>query len=328
MKEYASIIRTVTGDFDSVPPGIVYPHEHLILDSSLIEDRFPAIWLNDVDAAIAEAKECREAGVALMVDAMPMSAGRDAVRLAQVSERSGVLIVAATGLHHDRYYGPRHWTNRVDIEKLVELFVADLTEGIDEFDYTGPIVVRSSHRAGIIKLATSGQLLGSRDLRVLQAGAAASMLTGAPILTHCEGGWGGLAQIETLTGLGVPTSSMVLSHVDKTNDIGYLTELAQTGVLLEFDRPLRQHAAGEQLDAVDTIVSLIEAGFESKVTLSNDGANRAFWHSYGGSPGLAWLGSSLPTLLQDRGVDATAISSVMRQNALRHLQWRNSASPI
>jgi len=124
----AGRIRTVLGDIEGFD-GVAYAHEHLVLDSPLIADRFPHILLDDVDAAVAEVGECRAAGAGLMVDTMPVSAGRDVVRLAEISTRTGVPIVAATGLHHDRYYGPLHWTNRVGADELTALFVADLIEG-------------------------------------------------------------------------------------------------------------------------------------------------------------------------------------------------------
>ena len=33
-------------------------------------------------------------------------------KLAELSRRTGVHVVAPTGLHHDRYYGPSHWSHR------------------------------------------------------------------------------------------------------------------------------------------------------------------------------------------------------------------------
>ena len=79
-----------------IPDGVVYGHEHLIIDSPLIADRFPHIHLYDVDAATAEVSACRAAGAVLMIDAMPICDGRDAVRLAEISRRTSVDIIAAT----------------------------------------------------------------------------------------------------------------------------------------------------------------------------------------------------------------------------------------
>ncbi|MGC5170111.1 hypothetical protein ACLQ2Q_05635 [Microbacterium sp. DT81.1] len=314
-------IRTVLGDIDDFD-GAAYAHEHLILDSPLIADRFPHIHLHDVDAAVDEVARCRAAGAGLMVDAMPISAGRDAVRLAEISRRTGVHIVSATGLHHDRYYGPLHWTNRVGPDELTALFVADLLEGIDEFDYTGPIVRRTEHRAGLVKVATSGEDPDARDLRNIEAAAAASAATGAPVLTHCEGGVGGIAQVERLVAAGVPATSIILSHVDKAANLAYLRDLAATGAVLELDQSLRERADGTSSVTVRAVLALVEAGFADQIVLGTDGARRTLWSALGGEPGLAWLASDLPAVLQEAGVGAADLHRIQHSNAQRALAWR------
>jgi predicted metal-dependent phosphotriesterase family hydrolase len=322
----AGFIRTVLGDRDALPAGAVFGHEHLIIDSPLIHDRFPHIHLYDVESAVAEVGACRDAGVALMVDAMPVAAGRDAVRLAEISRRTGVDIISATGLHHDRYYGPLHWSNRVGLDDLVALFVADLTEGIDELDYTGPVIRRSPHKAGIVKVATSGQVPDQRDLRNLEAAAHASNITGAPILTHCEGGLGGLAQVQFLLALGVRPGSIILSHVDKSHALNYLQELAASGVILELDQGLREREQGLSSVTVRAVYSLVEAGFGHQVIVGTDGARRDLWASLGGAPGLSWLASEFPVHLKAAGLDEEVIQDVMRNNAVSALSWRAPAA--
>ena len=314
-------IRTVLGDIDSFD-GVAYMHEHLILDSPLIADRFPHIHLYDVDAAAEEVRSCRVAGAGLMLDAMPASAGRDAVRLAQISSRTGVPIVAATGLHHDRYYGPSHWSNRVSGDELTTLFIGDLTEGIDEFDYTSPVVKRTAHRAGIVKVATSGESPDARDLRNIEAVANASVATGAPVLTHCEAGFGATAQIERLADAGVPTEAIILSHVDKTQNLAYLLDLAETGAVLELDQSLRERERGADSITVRAIVSLVDAGFTDRIVLGTDGARRSLWASLDGAPGLAWLAHRLPPLLREAGVSEEDLARIFRTNAIRALTWR------
>jgi 5-phospho-D-xylono-1,4-lactonase len=239
-----------------------------------------------------------------------------------VAASTGVDIVASTGLHHDRYYGPLHWTNRVGPDELAALFIADLTEGIDEFDYTSPVVRRTRYRAGVVKVATSGTIPDARDLRNLRAAAAASIATWAPVLTHCEDGLGGLAQLDVLASQGVPLGSVILSHVDKSEDNRYLRDLAQTGANLEFDQALRQAARGTAQATVRAICMLAGAGFADRIVVGTDGARRSLWASLGGSPGLAWLARELPGLLRQAGLSPSVVDAVMRDNAARALTWR------
>lgn len=317
-------IRGVLGDIDasSVADGVVYCHEHLIIDSPLIASAFAHIHLHDVDAAVVEVGASAAAGASAFVDAMPASAGRDVVRLARISAATGIPVVAATGLHHDRYYGPGHWTNRVSEDALVELFLADLLRGVDEYDYTGPVVSRTSHRAGVVKVATSGPDLDARDRRNLRIAAAVHAASGAPVLTHCEGGLGGMRQIEALVDGDVPPAAIILSHVDKAEDLGALIALAQTGAILELDQALRQADRGVESITVRAVLALTEAGYGASIVVGTDGARRSLWTSLGGSPGLAWLASSLPGQLLRAGLDPAALPGILGGNAARALSWR------
>ena len=319
------MIRTVLGDIVGATDvdGFVYAHEHLIIDSPLIEDRWPHILLDSVDDAVAELEPCFTAGVRLVVDAMPVSAGRDVVRLAEISQRSGIHVVAVTGLHHDRYYGPLHWTNRVSADTLADLFIADLTNGIDRFDYTSPVVERTSHRAGMVKVATSGQAPDARDRRNLAAAALASLATGAPILTHCEDGWGGVEQVEALAAHGVPASACILSHVDKAGDIAYAVDVADTGAYLELDQNLRQAADGPGARTLAIISALVEAGHGEQIVLGTDGARRSLWTTHGGAPGLAWLATGFRQHLESAGL-GDVVPNLLQHNAVRALTWRSS----
>ncbi|WP_246228013.1 phosphotriesterase family protein [Propioniciclava coleopterorum] len=314
------MIRTVLGDRAGVD-GLVYAHEHLIIDSPLIEDRWPHILLDSVEDAVAELAPCRAAGVRLVVDAMPAASGRDAVRLADIARGSGVDVVAVTGLHHDRYYGPRHWSNAVGADALARLFVADLTEGIDRYDYTSPVVDRTPYRAGVVKVATSGERPDARDRRNLEAAARASVTTGCPVLTHCEDGRGAPAQVEELTAWGVPVDAIILSHVDKARDPGYAREVATTGAFLELDQNLRQADLGAAAPHLDLVAALVEGGFGDQIVLGTDGARRSLWTAHGGTPGLAWLATGYVDLLRERGLGGH-VESFFHANPVRALSWR------
>ena len=208
------MVRTVVGDVPAHTLGRTLVHEHLILDNALIRDEYPHIRLPSVDDAVAEVSACRAVGIGAMVDAMPAAGGRHPDRLAAISEATGVAIVATTGLHTEKYYVHHPWAIDADPDRLVTLFVDDIEIGIDRFDYTGPIVERTSHRAGLIKVATDDGGVTDRARRCFTAAAEVARRTGVPILTHTEGGHGSMEQIELLDQLGVPLSRVVISHTD------------------------------------------------------------------------------------------------------------------
>ncbi|HEX7099480.1 MAG TPA: aryldialkylphosphatase [Acidimicrobiia bacterium] len=304
-----SQVRTVLGDIDPTELGATYLHEHLIIDHPLVEDRFPHIHLPSAEDAIGEVRRCRAAGVGAMVDAMPCASGRNVLKLAEVSRATGVHVVAATGLHTAKYYAAAPWATALSPAALADLFTADIEEGIDRFDYTGPVVERTPHRAGIIKVATTGESPNDAERRLFEAAAITHHRTGAPVLTHCEEGRGALAQVELLSGLGVEPTRVVMSHTDKVRDLGYHRDLLETGVNVEYDQVLRQTEDTWTLDLIETMAA---EGRLSQIMAGTDGARRTLWTELGGSPGLAHLIEALQSRLDPKACRAVLVDNPAR----------------
>ena len=295
-----TFVRTVLGDIDPTALGVTYAHEHLVIDGGRPVLMQPDFDLGDVEAMAQEVAAAAALGLRSVVDAMPCDAGRNARKLAELSRLTGVNIVAPTGLHHERYYGPAHWSHRVSVDELADLFVADIEEGIDANDYAGPIVHRTAIRAGVIKVAGSDGGLSSRDLRVFEAAAQAHQRTGAPILTHCEGGTGALEQVRALMDLGVAAGHIALSHVDKIVDRGYHRELLGSGAFGEYDGSFRW---GERPNGtVQLIAWAVEDGLDDRILLGMDAARRGYYRVHGGSPGLTWLLDGFSTVMAEHGL--------------------------
>lgn len=295
-----TFVRTVLGDIDPVELGVTYAHEHLVIDGGRPVLMEPEFELSDVDRMVDEVGAAVELGLGAAVDAMPCDAGRNATKLAAIARRTGIHVVAPTGLHHDRYYGPAHWSHRIEVEELAELFVADIRDGIDANDYAGPVVHRTPHRAGIIKVAGSDGGPSDRDRGVFEAAAIAHHRTGAPILTHCEHGTGALEQIATLAEFGLDPARVALSHVDKVVDRGYHRELLATGATAEYDGSFRW---GDAENGTLTLLEwMAEDDLLERVVLGMDAARRGYLSVYGGSPGLTWLLDGFSTAMEDRGL--------------------------
>jgi phosphotriesterase-related protein len=297
-----SFVRTVLGDIEPSGLGVTDAHEHVIIAGGRPVERYPDLLLVDVDKAVGELDGAKGLGLGSVVDAMPIACGRDARLLAEVSRRSGVHIVAPTGLHAPAWYAGDHWSLTMATEGMVELFVADITTGIDAHDHRGPLVERTEMRAGVIKVGGSGEFPTDRDARVFEAAAIAQGRTGAPILTHCEGGRSGLEQVELLLRHGADASHIALSHVDKVVDRGYHRELAATGARVEYDGAFRW-GEGEN-GTLRLIEWMIEDGLGAHILLGLDAARQGYWASYGGSPGLAFFVDGLARRMTERGIDA------------------------
>lgn len=304
-----AVIRTIGGDLPTDQAGPVYSHEHLIIDSPLIAESMSHIHLPSVDEAVTEVSTCVAEGVRTMVDAMPAASGRSPERLLRVSILTGMRIVAATGLHTDKYYTDVPWAESETPEELARRFIADIEEGIDVHDYLGATVERSAVVAGVVKVASLHEQPTNRDRRLFEAGAMTAAATGVPVLTHAEAGLGGMAQIALLTGLGVPPHRIALSHTDKVDDRAYHRAMLETGVFLCYDQGIRQPKTTFAL-----VESMAAEGFAERILLGTDGARRSLWSTLGGAPGLA----ALRIWARDR-LDETLLTDVFVTNPARYL---------
>lgn len=310
-----AFVRTALGDIDPTELGVTYAHEHLVIAPSHTVDMSPDFLLVDVDKAVAELAPVQALGLRSVIDAMPIGAGRDVLLLAEVSRRSGVHVVAPTGLHHARHYPPRHWSEAVTAGEIADLFVADITEGIDALDYNGPVIRRTAHRAGVMKIAGSDGGPSARDAVIFAAAAAAQVRTGCPILTHCEGGTGALEQAAALVAGGADPAHIALSHVDRVVDRTYQRDIFATGVVVEYDQGFRWKT--EPNGTLQLLEWAAEDGHLDQVVLGLDAARQGYWSVYGGAPGMTFLLGTFADRMREHGLGDTEQHQLFVTNPAR-----------
>lgn len=310
-----TFIRTVLGDIEPADLGPTYAHEHLVIDGGRPVELYPDFLLADVDKAVAELEPARGLGLAAVVDAMPASAGRNVRKLAEISRRSGVHVIAPTGLHLAKYYADDGWTERETAAQLADRFADDITEGIDAHDYVGASIERTEHRAGVMKIAGS-EALTDRERRVYEAAALAHRRTGAPILTHCTEGVGALEQLQLLADDGVDLRHVTLSHADKVVDRGYHREILGTGAFVEYDQGFRWKA-GVENGTLTILAWMLEDGYGDQLMLGMDAARQGYWTTYGGSPGWTFLLGDFSSSMRAHGIDEEAMRRIFVANPAR-----------
>jgi len=305
-----TFVRTVLGDLAPSDLGVTYAHEHLIIDGGRMVELSPDFLLADVDKAVGELDSAARLGLRAVVDAMPCDLGRNVLKLAEVSRRSGIHVVAPTGLHLGMYYPAEHWANIGTVELMAERFTAEIAEGIR--DGNGP----SPHRAGVIKIAGSRDVLSARDVRVFQAAAVAHHATGVPILTHCTDGTAAPEQIQRLTDAGVPPDAITLSHTDKVVDRGYHRELLASGVFVEYDQAFRwPHGADN--GTLTLLRWMLEDGMAGQLMLGLDAARQGYLSAYGGGPGMSFLLGEFSQRMASAGVTSEARRRLFVDNPAR-----------
>ncbi|MBD2702027.1 aryldialkylphosphatase [Spirosoma sp. BT702] len=295
-----TFIRTVLGDIDPSQAGVTYAHEHIIIEESFPTQTNPDFLLNDVAKITAELTQVYAAGGRTMIDTMPVNCGRNVVKLADVSSRSGIHIVAPTGIHLEKYYPASHWRYQYSEDQLTRLFIADVMEGIDRYDYNGPIVERTSHRAGMVKLATGDEAITSHQEVIFRAVVNTHRETGVPILTHTNEGRQAMEQVKRFDTLGANLRHVVLSHVDRRPDVTYHQELLKTGVRLEYDSAFRWKK--DEPNGTYHLLETLLPDFPDQIVVGMDAARNTYWQSYGGKPGLVFLLTHFREELERRGL--------------------------
>jgi phosphotriesterase-related protein len=253
-------IQTVTGPIGYDELGKTLMHEHIFVAFPGAE--FDPRYRLDRDAFIGRAvvrlKNLAEFGVKTLVDPCPIELGRDVRLLREVSEKSGVQIICATGFYYEAAGIPSYWRH-MPVEEIAELYIREIEHGIDGTDI----------RAGIIKCATGAPTITPLEQRVLTAATIAQRATGVPILTHTEDGHCGPEQQDIFEGGGVALQHCLIGHSCGNHDPAYHRGLAARGSYVGFDRIGLVRRGSDDLRA-DNVVKLTEAGHGNRVMLSQD----------------------------------------------------------
>lgn len=242
-----------------------------------------------------------------MIDATPIGLGRRPAELARISARTGLRIVAATGIHREAHYQADHPLRQLDVAARAELFLRDLREGMpvaDEPDAPPAAAPDGAPvRAGIVKTGIGYWSISAFERATLEAAAQAHRATAAPVMVHLEFCTAAHEVLDLLAGLGVAAGSVVLAHADRDPDPGLHLELMARGAWLGYDgmaRP-RTRSEAELLALTERVV----AGGGRRLLIGGDVARATRYVAYGGMPGLGYLGNRyLPRLAERIGENA------------------------
>lgn len=305
-KEYSTFIETVTGPIFPSELGFCHSHEHLFIAPGVSEKINPALRIDNPEKTQDELRLFKNLGGKSIVDAQPIGCGRMATNLVNASQITNVNIIASTGFHKLIFYPFDHWIWDLDEDKLTDIFIFELEDGMyvkADFSYPKKCI---RHKAGIIKTASDNEGITAPYRKLFRAAGRAAKVTGSPILSHTEMGKHAFDQIKLFTSEGLDFDQIILCHLDRDlKDLAYHKEVAQTGVYLELDTigRVKYHS---DLEEVRFIIKMIEWGFQDKILLGLD-TTRNRLKSYGGSIGLEYIKNEFIPLLLSYGVTKEVI---------------------
>jgi phosphotriesterase-related protein len=334
-----SEVTTVRGSMGAEDLGICLTHEHVLNDvtswwhrtesTGLDPDSFAGkkvamedLWdlkhdpfgnldncrLDDLALAEEELNRYRALGGHSIIETTCIGIGRDLKGLRELSERTGVNIVAGTGFYLEGAH-PEFVRNK-GVNELAELILDDLRQGEDGI------------RPGII-----GEIGVSRDFtagehRSLSAACLVQRETGLPMQVHLPG-WFRLADevLDHVEANGVDPACVVLCHMNPSGaDQEYQRRQAERGAWIQYDMigaDLFYADQGVQCPSDEenarNIVSLVDAGHLNRLLVSSDIFLKNLLRAYGG-PGYGHVLQYFIPRLRRLGLGADAVDQLLVGN--------------
>jgi phosphotriesterase-related protein len=232
--------------------------------------------LDDFDDAVEELGWAKRVGIRSIIDPTPILAGRQPATLRRLSRTLGMHVVTGTGYYREAFQPAVAADMTVDA--LEAQFLGEVTSGMDGTDV----------RAGLLgELGTSGDAIRPVEEHVLIAAARVQRATGVPVMVHTEGRRHVvLAAINLLVANGAEPDRIHICHV---NGATWWKDVVDTGATIghdcfgstfSIDSETKMNPTDQA--RIDDVKRIFDAGFGSKVLISNDICMKMRLHKYGG----------------------------------------------
>lgn len=270
----ADVIETVTGPINMGDVKWALAHEHLhgdftgstpplwksVPEGYVIPAYADTDWSAVAGAAVNALNEVKAYGVDLVVDYTPPGVGRNVRMLREVSRKTGISVVAASGLYQTAWGIPPELAD-FDSDQLATHFTRELTLGAEG----------TGIRAGFMKLSVGNSGPLPHDEIVYRGGARASVQTGSTIGVHAIVPSSFKAVFNILDEEGMNLDRLIWAHAgrDGTVDFDVFREYAERGVYISFDGTTHNSKPTDD-QLLGLVEQFIEAGLEHKVLISSD----------------------------------------------------------
>ena len=336
-------VMTVRGPISARDLGITLMHEHVLIDLTFLWDPPTADWqkplvdaeitlanrgllqvdpyvsrhnlvLDDLDVAAAELRPFRQLGGGSVVDLTITGIRPQPTKLREVSEQTGLHIVAGCGYYTQRSHPPE--VASLSESEVLERLMHEIANGLGDTDV----------QPGIIGEIGTSSPVHPDESKVLRAAAAAQARTGLAINVHVaifrrEA----LAALDILEAAGADLSRVVISHLDEQPDTAYHRAILKRGAYVEYDTFGSEcyfdgdgSAEPSDRERVDCLIELLDAGFGDRLLISQDVCTKVQLLKYGGF-GYGHILRSIVPRLSRRGLDDATVRKLLVENPARVL---------
>jgi phosphotriesterase-related protein len=340
----AGQVQTVLGAIAPDAIGITLPHEHLLIDFTVmfaepaaasdkgrawepvslanlgwVRQNFNAsldnLRLTDERLAADEILLFKHAGGRTVVDPTPATLARDPLALARIARATGLNVVMGAGHYVAASHPPD--MDRRTVDELAREMISDVTTGVGD---TGV-------RSGLIGEIGTTWPWTDNERKVLSAAVLAQRETGAPLMIH-PGRHPRMPMelAEFVQKEGGDLRRTIMCHICRTiADVRAVLDLAQTGIWLEYDLFGLENSYYPYNPSFDMpndggrmahVLALIEAGHRDQILMSHDIAYKTSLVAYGGY-GYHHLLVNVVPRLRAKGVDDAGLTRLLVSNPAR-----------
>lgn len=308
------LINSVLGKISTDELGTTLMHEHVICIDWAARMCFKDRWFERekvVEIAVGQLKKAKEYGIDTIVDGTAINLGRDIELIREVSEKSGVNIIASTGI----YFQEEPYLMNKPIEWVTDLFLEECERGIEG---TGIL-------PGIIKSATDKYGITDLNRKLIGLASEIQKKTDLPIFAHSSI-WQetGPKQQDEFEKNGVDLRRIIIGHSGDSNDIDYLESIMKRGSYIGMDR-FGDDAKNSLENRGNTIYELVQRGWIRQMVLSHDYSAYIDWadHSWQNTKEADWMNldvdytyvhrKAIPLLLE-KGLTQKDIDILTKEN--------------
>jgi len=341
-------VMTVTGSVRADSLGWVLPHEHAFIDlrrlvpavseisrKKLAQEqvsltnfgklrRNPYAVLDNAvidDERIVrdELLKFKKAGGTTFVDLTLRDIGRDPALLVGLSRELDIKIVAGCGYYINKSHPVDMDGNTV--EGIAEELLSEIRHGMDGTDI----------KAGVIGEIGTSEMIYPNEKKTLIASAIVQKETGLGLHVHTDlYATNGYEVVSILTKHGAAAEKICINHIDVDIKMDYIKDLLNLGVYVESDnfgkefyadkrdRSVLRGPFARDIERVRAIKQLIDAGFLSKILISNDVCLKTCLHRYGGW-GYDHVLTNIIPMMEDEGITSEQIKTLMCRNPAEFL---------
>lgn len=324
--QFESLIPEKFRDLKDEPVSMQYISLVRRIPQALLDN----LVLDDEELICAEVSDFKQSGGDAIVEMSVPGQRFNVKALPHVSEKTGVHVVATTGLYLG-FTWPAQF-REMTIEQFVKYMLEEIEQGIED----------TGIKAGHIKIGIDD--LSPREERALRAAARVALQTGLSVTVHpsMRIGADGRKIVKILFEEGMDLKRAIIAHTDyffieydmKTLVLNpnswrlrldYAKEILDKGATLSVDR-LGDSTADEIFGIVAEsdwqrfagMVALIESGYSSQIVLGTDSGFKHCLRRYGGES-YAHLWNYVVPKLRDLGISEYDIRQMTVENPARLL---------